>query len=106
MDRAGAEVMRPGGFVDGTSSMSDLGDQQSLWNDRVRLNEEFYRALRDHPVPVSTSALRAIGPRSMVIDVYIWRAYRLHALTNDVAVYSFLREGGISRKEYEEGVHL
>ncbi|WP_159718848.1 replication protein RepA [Geminicoccus flavidas] len=86
MDRAGAEVMRHGGFVDGTISMSDLGDQQSLWNDRVLLNEEFYRALRDHPVPVSTSALRAIGPRSMVIDVYIWLAYRLHALTSDVAV--------------------
>jgi hypothetical protein len=31
-------------------------------------------------VPVSESALRAIGLRSMVIDVYIWPAYRLHAL--------------------------
>ena len=27
-----------------------------------------YRALRDHPVPLSEGALRAIGPRSMVID--------------------------------------
>ena len=50
------------------------------------LNEEFYRALREHPVPVSESALRAIGPRSAVIDIYVWLAYRLHALTRDVEV--------------------
>ena len=37
-------------------------------------------------MPVSESALRAIGPRSMVIDVYIWLAYRLHALRKDVEV--------------------
>ena len=50
------------------------------------LNEEFYRALREHPVPLSESALRAIGPRSMVIDTYIWLAYRLHALRKEVEV--------------------
>ncbi len=81
------EVMRHGGFVDGSISMTGLDtDQPALWNDRVLLNEEFYRALREHPVPVSEAGLRAIGPRSMVIDVYIWLAYRLHALTRDVPV--------------------
>jgi hypothetical protein len=86
-DRAGAEVMRHGGFVDGSISMTGVvSDQPSLWQDRVLLNEEFYRALKDHPVPVSENALRAIGPRSMVIDVYIWLAYRLHVLTRDVEV--------------------
>ena len=29
---------------------------------------------------------RQLGPRSMVIDVYIWLAYRLHALKRDVEV--------------------
>ena len=81
----GKEIMRHGGFVDGAISMADV-EQPTLWQDRVLLNEEFYRALRDHPVPVSESALRAIGPRSMVIDVYIWLAYRLHALKADVEV--------------------
>src|SRR3954453_18143837 len=81
----GKEIMRHGGFVDGAISMVDV-EQPTLWQDRVLLNEEFYRALRDHPVPVSESALRAIGPRSMVIDVYIWLAYRLHALKADVEV--------------------
>jgi hypothetical protein len=81
----GMEVMRHGGFVDGAISMTDV-EQPTLWQDQVLLNEEFYRALRDHPVPVSESALRAIGPRSMVIDVYVWLAYRLHALKKDVQV--------------------
>lgn len=81
------EVMKHGGFVDGSITMTGVDtDQPALWNDRVLLNEEFYHALREHPVPVSEAGLRAIGPRSMVIDVYIWLAYRLHALTNDVSV--------------------
>lgn len=86
-DRAGHELMRHGGFVDGSISMHGVAsDQPSLWQDRVVLNEEFYRALREHPVPVSETGLKAIGPRSMAIDVYIWLAYRLHALKRDVEV--------------------
>jgi hypothetical protein len=86
-DKDRRELMRHGGFVDGAISMyGNTDDQPALWQERVLLNEEFYRALRDHPVPVSETALRAIGPRSMVIDVYIWMAYRLHALRKDVEV--------------------
>ena len=86
-DRDNKEIMRRGGFVDGSITMTEvMSDQPSLWQERVLLNEEFYRALRDHPVPLSESALRAIGPRSAVIDIYIWLAYRLHALKGDVTV--------------------
>ncbi len=86
-DRDHKEVMRRGGFVDGAITMADMvGDQPSLWQERVLLNEEFYRALQSHPVPLSETALRAIGPRSMVLDIYIWLAYRLHALKTDVEV--------------------
>lgn len=86
-DRHGHEIRSQGGFVKTAISMSGmLGDQPGLWQDKVLLDEDFYRALREHPVPLSESALRAIGPRSMVIDVYIWLAYRLHALRRDVEV--------------------
>ena len=86
-DRQGHEIRSQGGFVKTAISMSGmLGDQPGLWQDKVLLDEDFYRALREHPVPLSESALRAIGPRSMVIDVYIWLAYRLHALRRDVEV--------------------
>lgn len=80
------ELLRNGGFVEGAITMAGSLDQPSLWNDRVRLDEAFYRALCEHPVPVSENALRAIGPRSMALDVYIWLVYRLHALKRDTEV--------------------
>jgi hypothetical protein len=86
-DRAGQEIRSQGGFVKSSITMSNLHDDQpSLWQDRVLLDEDFYRALREHPVPLAESALRAIGPRSMVLDVYIWLAYRLHSLRRDTEV--------------------
>jgi hypothetical protein len=85
-DRAGAQIKSRGGFVKSEITMTAIGDQPSLWHDRVMLDEDFFRALSEHPVPVSETALRAIGPRSMVIDVYIWLAYRLHALKREVEV--------------------
>ena len=86
-DRQGAQIKSRGGFVKTEITMNNVvGDQPLLWQDRVLLDEDFFRALREHPVPVSESALRAIGPRSMVIDVYIWLAYRLHALKRDIEV--------------------
>jgi hypothetical protein len=86
-DNSGAQIKSRGGFVKTEITMtSALGDQPALWQDRVLLDEDFFRALREHPVPLSEAALRAIGPRSMVIDVYIWLAYRLHALKRDVEV--------------------
>src|SRR5271165_1598743 len=86
-DRAGAQIKSRGGFVKTEITMaSAIDDQPALWQDRVLLDEDFYRALREHPVPVSESALRAIGPRSLVIDIYLWLAYRLHALRRDVEI--------------------
>lgn len=86
-DRAGAQIKSRGGFVRTEITMSNGSTEQpSLWQDRVLLDDNFFRALREHPVPISETALRAIGPRSLVIDVYIWLAYRLHALKRDVEV--------------------
>ena len=86
-DQANRELMRRGGFVDGAITMTDvLSNQPSLWQERVLLNEEFYKALIMHPVPLSESALKAIGPRSMVLDIYIWLAYRLHDLKKNVEI--------------------
>jgi hypothetical protein len=86
-DRSGAQIKSRGGFVKTEITMSNvISDQPALWQDRVLLDEDFFQALRSHPVPVSEAALRAIGPRSMVIDVYVWLAYRLHALKKDVEV--------------------
>jgi len=58
----------------------ELGDQGSLWEDRVTLDETFYRALQDHPVPLLEAAIRQLRDRSMSLDIYVWLAWRLHSL--------------------------
>lgn len=79
----GAEIRSNGAFVRGAISMTGVRDdgQPSLWQDRVRLDDDFWKSLRDHPVPVREEAIKAIGTRSVAIDIYIWLAYRLHSLT-------------------------
>ena len=46
----------------------------------MRLDEDFYKSLIEHPMPVQEAAIRQIGGRSMAIDVYVWLSYRLHNL--------------------------
>lgn len=79
----GGELRQNGAFVRDAISLAGVVDdaQPTLWQDRVRLDDGFYRSLREHPVPVREEAIRAISTRSMALDVYVWLAYRLHALT-------------------------
>jgi len=80
----GAEARHNGAFVQDAISFAGIVDdddrQPNLWQDRVRLDDGFWRSLREHPVPIREEAIRAIGTRSLAIDVYVWLAYRLHAL--------------------------
>ena len=84
----GAEARHNGAFVRDAISLAGVVDdhQPTLWQDRVRLDDGFWRSLRDHPVPVREEAIKAIGTRSLAIDVYIWLAYRLHSLTKSTPV--------------------
>src|ERR1700730_1727846 len=84
----GAELRQNGAFVQNAITLTAAADerQRALWQDRVRLDEGFWRSLRAHPVPVREEAVRAIGTRSLALDVYIWLAYRLHALTRTTPV--------------------
>jgi len=84
----GAELRQNGAFVQNAITLTTAADerQRALWQDRVRLDDGFWRSLREHPVPVREEAVRAIGARSLALDVYIWLAYRLHALTRATPV--------------------
>jgi hypothetical protein len=87
-DAAGGWVK--GGFV--TSGLRfharprDDDRQSSLWEDRVVLDENFYAALRRHPVPLRETALRELAASSVALDIYIWLAYRLHTLRKPTPV--------------------
>jgi hypothetical protein len=84
----GAEMRQNGAFVQNAITLTADADerQRALWQDRVRLDDGFWRSLKEHPVPVREEAVRAIGTRSLALDVYIWLAYRLHALTKATPV--------------------
>ena len=56
------------------------GEQGSFWEDRVVLDETFYAALRDHPVPLLEASIRQLRDRSMSLDIYVWLAWRCHQL--------------------------
>lgn len=81
-DRDGAEARQNGAFVQDAISLAGVRSegQGVLWQDRIRLDDGFWRSLKAHPVPVREEAIRAIGTRSLAIDVYVWLAYRLHSL--------------------------
>ena len=87
-DRGPGEARSNGAFVRNAISLSGAldDDQPSLWQDRVRLDEGFWESLQAHPVPVREEAIRAIGAKSMAMDIYIWLAYRLHSLTKPMPI--------------------
>ena len=85
----GGELRTNGAFVESEFSLAGAlrdANQPMLWQESVTLNDAFYRSLVDHPVPVSETALRGIGNKSLAIDVYIWAAYRLHSLSRPMPV--------------------
>jgi hypothetical protein len=82
----GAEMVTNGAFVrDAILPIDpDAPEQLPLWQERVRLDEGFYQSLIEHPLPLREAAIREISNRSMAIDLYVWLAYRLHALSKPV----------------------
>lgn len=82
------QIMEKGALVKGSISLSANSNpmQPSLWQDSVRLDDEFWRSLQAHPVPVRDEAIQAISNRSIAIDVYIWLSYRRHVLTKPAPI--------------------
>jgi hypothetical protein len=64
-------------FLDGRANDDR---QQSLFREGVVLSESFFKALKEHAVPLEERAIRHISHSSMAIDTYCWLAYRLHIL--------------------------
>jgi hypothetical protein len=65
------------------------GYEESPWDDRVMLDEVFWKALSEHPVPLQEAAIRQLAHRSLALDVYIWLAWRCHHLADPIAISWF-----------------
>lgn len=61
---------------------SGKGDnrQESLFEDRVLLDNDFFEQLRRHPVPLRDVAIQRLKDSSTALDIYVWLAFRLHYL--------------------------
>jgi hypothetical protein len=57
------------------------GRQESLFEDRVLLDADFFEQLRRHPVPLRDAAIHELKDSSAALDIYVWLAYRLHHLS-------------------------
>jgi len=96
------EVAAKGAFVKASMFSNVAHDGQlTLWEDRVVLDDYFYKELNERPVPLSEEAIRAIGSVSSALDIYVWIAYRLHSLKDDTRIswLSLFKQFGSNYKE-------
>src|SRR3954447_24325422 len=74
-------IIRSGLFFRGEEA-----EQEGPFDDAVIIDDVFFQALRKHPVPLLESSIRQLKDKSMSLDIYIWLAYRLHALDKPVPI--------------------
>jgi hypothetical protein len=60
--------------------------QHRLSLETAKLSEGFFEQLQKHPVPLEEAAIKALSNNAPALDVYLWLAYRLHALKADRVV--------------------
>lgn len=66
-----------------TSDNGGTGRQGRLSLETAKLSEGFFDQLKKHPVPLEEAAIKSLSNNAPALDVYLWLAYRLHALKAD-----------------------
>lgn len=58
------------------------------WQSEIVLNERFYKALIERPVPIDMRVVRALADRRspLAMDIYCWLTYRLSRLEKETVV--------------------
>ena len=54
--------------------------ERSLWDSKIRLGEDFFNEIIQHPVPIDMNTLTALKRCALGLDLYLWTAYRTFAL--------------------------
>ena len=55
--------------------------ESSLWNSKIRLGEDLFNEIINHPVPLDLNTLMALKRCALGLDLYLWLTYRTFALT-------------------------
>ena len=55
-------------------------DQPSLWDSKIRLGEDFFNEIIQHPVPLNMNTLTSLKRSPLGLDLYLWLVYRTFLL--------------------------
>ena len=55
-------------------------DEYSLWDSKIRLGEDLFNEIIQHPVPLDMNILAALKRSALGLDFYLWLNYRTFAL--------------------------
>ena len=55
-------------------------DERVLWDSKIRLGEDFFNEIINHPVPLDMNTLTALKRSSLGLDLYLWLVYRTFPL--------------------------
>ena len=55
-------------------------DEPSLWDSKIRLGEDLFNEIIQHPVPLDMNILAALKRSALGLDFYLWLNYRIFAL--------------------------
>ena len=55
-------------------------DEPVLWDSKIRLGEDFFNEIIQHPVPLDMNILAALKRSALGLDFYLWLNYRTFAL--------------------------
>ena len=86
--------------------LTESGKKTSVRDNRVTLSPEFWRELREHPIPVDAEVVRLLARNPGCLDLYTWLTWRCYqakgqeriplfgpyGLENQLGVQSFARE--------------
>jgi hypothetical protein len=55
-------------------------EQDTLWQSRIRLGEDFFNEIVAHPVPLDMRILKEMRRSSLGLDLYMWVSYKSYTL--------------------------
>ena len=55
-------------------------DEPVLWDSKIRLGEDLFNEIIQHPVPLDMNTLKALKRSTLGLDLYLWLNYRTFAL--------------------------
>ena len=80
-------------------------DDPSLWDSNIRLGEDFFNEIIQHPMPLDMNILKALKRSSLGLDLYLWLVYRTFSLTRPMRLswQQIYRQFGVTGQGNRQG---